>query len=88
MQSIQDDMNRTRNVFLCLVCGQETICALNIKEFSNLIDLTSSENQYINVEVPPGGSMHVIGTAGVLDKTIKHNSFPEKLFEELLEVVS
>ena len=87
MQSIQNDMELTRNVFLCLVCGQETICALNIQEFSNLIDLSSSENQSIIVEVPPGGSMHVKGTAGSLDKVLWHNSFPEKLFVEAPEPV-
>ncbi|WP_077618364.1 hypothetical protein [Bacillus sinesaloumensis] len=87
MQSIQSDMDVTKNVFLCLVCGQQTICALNIQEFSNLIDLTSSENQYINVEVPTGGSMHVIGTAGSLERTLRHNSFPDKLFTKSLEMV-
>jgi hypothetical protein len=87
MQSIQSDMEVTGRVFLCLVCGQKTICALNIQEFSNVIDLTSSEIQTITVEVPPGGSMHVKGTAGELEKTVKHNSFPDKLFAESLEVI-
>ncbi|WP_338472627.1 hypothetical protein R4Z10_07775 [Niallia sp. XMNu-256] len=87
MQSIQSDMKLTKNVFLCLVCGQETICALNIQEFTNLIDLTSSESQSIIVEIPPGGSMHVKGTAGDLDRTLRHNSFPEKLFVEEVETV-
>lgn len=86
MQSIQSDMELTENVILCLVCGQETICALNIQDFSRLIDLTSSKNQYITVEVPPGGSMRVKGTAGTLERTLRHNSFPDKLFEESLQV--
>lgn len=87
MQSIQNDMQLTRNVFLCLVCGQETICSLNIQEFSNLIDLTSTENQSIIVEVPPNGSMHVKGTLGDLDRTLRHNSFPEKIFIEASEII-
>jgi hypothetical protein len=86
LQSIQADMESTGNVYLCLVCGQETICSLNIQEFSNLIDVTSLDSQTIIVEVPQGGSMHVKGTAGKLPKTLPHNSFPNKLFEQLVEI--
>ncbi|MEB1809567.1 MAG: hypothetical protein LPK26_20105 [Bacillaceae bacterium] len=85
LQSIQSDMESTARVFLCLVCGSETICALNIQEFSNLIDVTSSENQSIIIDVPAGGSMHVKGTAGKLSKSLPHNSFPNKLFTETVE---
>ncbi|MRG88147.1 hypothetical protein GH754_17970 [Salinibacillus xinjiangensis] len=80
-------MERTRNVYLCLVCGQETICALNVQEFFILIDLTSPESQSTIVEVPVGGSMRVKGTAGALGRTLRHNSFPGKLFDEALEMV-
>ncbi|WP_249869120.1 hypothetical protein [Oceanobacillus saliphilus] len=76
-----------REVFLCLVCGQETICALNIDEFSRLIDVHLTESQSIIVDVPPGGSMHVKGTLEVLDKSLRHNSFPEEFFDRSLEVV-
>jgi hypothetical protein len=43
-------------------------------------------NFTIIVEVPQGGSMHVKGTAGKLPKTLPHNSFPNKLFEQLVEI--
>ncbi|KKE80045.1 hypothetical protein NSA56_10135 [Oceanobacillus caeni] len=86
MQSIQHVMKKTNNVFLCLVCGQETICALNKNELRNLINLNSAETQYIIVEVPTGGSMHVKGTTRTLERTLRHNSFPGKLFEETLEL--
>lgn len=80
LQSIQSDLETSARVFLCLVCGGETICALNIQEFSNLIDVTLNESQFVIVEVPPGGSMHVKGSVGQLQKTLPHNSFPNKLF--------
>ncbi len=70
---------------LCLVFGEVTICALDIEEFSNLIDVTSKETQSTIVEVPPNGSMHVKGTVGKLPKTLPHNSFPNKLFGQLAE---
>lgn len=87
LQSIQQDLESTPRVFLCLVCGTETICTLGVQEFSNLIDVTLSDNQSISVEVPDGGSMHVKGSAGKLSKTLPHNSFPNKLFDEVDENV-
>jgi hypothetical protein len=85
LQAIQQDIDTSNRVFLCLVCGHETICTLDIQEFSNLIDLCSSENQSIVVEVPASGSMHVKGSEGKLPRTLRHNSFPEKLFIESAE---
>lgn len=79
IQAIAEDIESSAKVFLCLVCGQETICALNAKEITSLIDL-HSDRQVINVSVPQGGSIHVSGSKGELPRTIKHNSFPEKLF--------
>ncbi|MBB5174535.1 hypothetical protein [Texcoconibacillus texcoconensis] len=80
LEAIRNDIQAPVHVFLCLVCGEETICALDYQEFSNLIDVTSTERQVINVEVPPSGSMHVSGSLGELEQTIRHNSFPEKIF--------
>lgn len=82
LQAIQADLKFTANVYLCLVCGQETICALNCEDFSNLIDINADKRQTIVVEVPVGGSMHVKGSTGSLQNVIHHNSFPEKLFEK------
>ncbi|MGD7023611.1 hypothetical protein ACQCVK_13505 [Rossellomorea vietnamensis] len=85
LRAIQHDIESSSRVFLCLVCGHETICTLDIQEFSNLIDLSSIENQYIFVDVPASGSMHVRGSGGKLDRTLRHNSFPAKLFIEASE---
>ncbi|MBB5174547.1 hypothetical protein [Texcoconibacillus texcoconensis] len=85
LEAIQSDINAPARVFLCLVCGEETVCALDFQEFSNLVELTSTERQVINVEVPPGGSMHVTGSLGELGKTIRHNSFPDKVFTNVEE---
>ncbi|WP_456276554.1 hypothetical protein [Bacillus sp. AK128] len=88
LQAIQSDMEQSSHVFLCLVCGAETICALSQQEFSNLIDVTTTENQSIIVEVPPGGSIHVKGSVGKLPRTLPHNSFPNKLFSQAVEEVN
>jgi hypothetical protein len=72
------DHESSAKVFLCLVCGEETICARNYQEITTLIDL-DSERQEIYISVPPGGSIWVSGSKGDLPKTIRHNSFPEKL---------
>ncbi len=82
LQAIRADLKLTHNVYLCLVCGQETICALNNEEFSGLIDIDADTRQSIAVDVPEGGSMHVQGDEGRLQNVVHHNSFPGKLFEE------
>jgi hypothetical protein len=85
LQAISDDHESSAKVFLCLVCGEETICALNYQEITTLVDL-ESERQEIYISVPPGGSIWVSGSKGDLPKTIRHNSFPEKLFvEQMIE---
>jgi hypothetical protein len=87
LQAIIDDIESSTKVFLCLVCGQETICALNVQEITTLIDL-NSKRQFINVTVATGGSIHVSGSNGDLTRTIKHNSFPNKLFIVLEKIVA
>ncbi len=79
LQAIEEDYESFAKVFLCLVCGGETICALNFQEITTLVDL-GSERQEIFISVPPGGSIWVRGSKGELPKTIRHNSFPDKLF--------
>ena len=65
--------------FICLVCGSSTICCLNQDELTQLIDLEAQSTQSIRVTVPPGGSLHVTGTTGDLQRTIPHNAFPSKV---------
>jgi hypothetical protein len=67
-------------VFVCLVCGHETICALTVDEFSQLVDPASKAQQWIRVSVPRGGGCHVSGSIGQLKRVIPHGAFPEKLF--------
>ncbi|WP_404455131.1 hypothetical protein LG329_06945 [Virgibacillus necropolis] len=86
LQAIGTDLNKAENVYLCLVCGEETICELDYEDFSGLIDVNAIERQKIVVEVPAGGSMHIKGSTGSLPNVVHHNSFPEKLFEERMIV--
>lgn len=67
-------------VFVCLVCGQKTICALNADEMDQIIDVTAGTQQSIRVEAPEGASCRVSGSRGKLKRTVPHNSFPKKIF--------
>lgn len=80
LQSIQAEISAGHPVFLCLVCGTTTVCALTETEFSSLIDINASGTQWVRVEVPSSGSCHVSGSLGKLKRTVPHNSFPEKVF--------
>jgi hypothetical protein len=68
-------------IFVCLVCGQVTVCALSLEEAKELLSGKSKDQQSITVEAPPNASLRVWGSKGSLDKTIPHNSFPKRLFE-------
>lgn len=80
LKAISDAINKYGKVFLCLVCGTTSVCALDATEIAIVVDLTSATSQTILVEVPAGGSCHVSGSKGKLKKTVPHNSFPNKLF--------
>ena len=81
LKAIQTEVKKG-TVFICLVCGTYTVCALTIEEFQALIDLDASSKQsWVRVEVPPRGSCHASGNLGPLKKAIPHNSFPDKVFE-------
>ncbi|HEY6094790.1 MAG TPA: hypothetical protein VIU93_07535 [Gallionellaceae bacterium] len=80
LKSIQAEISAGNTVFLCLVCGTTTVCALTEEEFSKLIDLAFPSAQWVRVEVPSGGSCHLSGSLGSLKRTVPHNSFPEKVF--------
>jgi hypothetical protein len=69
------------SLFVCLVCGASTVCALTSDEVQQLInvDLTIG-TQWLTVEVPKGGSCRVRGSKGKLGRTVPHNSFPNKVF--------
>jgi len=79
--AIATEIKKNKSVFLCLVCGTTTVCALDSKEIQTVLDLDPAGQQWIRVEIPKGGSCHVSGTNGKLKRTIPHSSFPDKLFK-------
>jgi hypothetical protein len=80
LKAIRDQINGKSRVFLCLVCGDVTVCALDQDQIASVIDLKSSTSQWIKVTVPAGKSCRVSGSQGSLQRVIPHNSFPEKIF--------
>lgn len=80
LDAIKQDLEAVEQVFLCLVCGEVTICCLSVEEFMEIINLDAKDSQTIIVDSPTAASMRVRGSAGRLAKTIAHNSFPKKLF--------
>jgi hypothetical protein len=69
-----------RIAYFCLVCGPVTICCLTQAEWESVIDASSTETQWIKVQVPLGGQCHVTGTRAALGRAIPHKSFPQKVF--------
>ncbi len=67
-------------VWLCLVCGDVTICALNRAEIMAVVDLNATNQQWIKVEAPKGAGCRVSGSIGAVRNVIPHKAFPEKLF--------
>jgi len=67
-------------VYIALVCGRSTICALTISELNDIVDLTAKSVQTVTVKVPSGGSCHVHGSDGELKNAVAHNAFPTKVF--------
>lgn len=80
MKALVSACSKYDKVWLCLVCGNVTICALNKPEIALVLDLASTAQQWVRIEVPPGGSCWVSGSSGALKKVVTHKSFPEKLF--------
>lgn len=79
LAAIRRAIKEGSETFACLVCDHSTICCLNEKELATLIELDSKSEQWIRIEVPPGGSQHVSGSRASLMRTIPHNAFPDKV---------
>ena len=77
--AIRHDIASGQRTFICLVCGRATICCLSQEELEQVIDLAAEKPQWIAVDIPPGGSQHVSGSAGRLPRTVPHNAFPSKV---------
>jgi len=80
LSALSTALSSGARVFVCLVCGHTTICALNADELRRVIDVTAGSQQSIRVEVPSGGSCRVTSSSGKLGRTVPHNSFPNKVF--------
>jgi hypothetical protein len=80
LRAIATELIARHKVYLCLVCGNETVCALNADEIQQLIDLNSNKQQWIKIEAPPRKSCRISGSIGRLQRTVPHNSFPDKVF--------
>jgi len=80
LSALSKALSGADSVFVCLVCGHATICALNADELQQLVDVAAASQQSIRVEVPSGGSCHASGSKGKLKRTVPHNSFPNKIF--------
>lgn len=60
---LYDAIKANNYVFLCLVCGTTTICALNMEEISIIIDLSNTDSsQSITIGVSNGGRCRVSGS--------------------------
>ena len=79
IRNLLDDCRSRDKSYLCLVCSNVTVCALDENEIPQVLDLEREEQQSVYVQFPRGGSLHVSGSAGKLKKTVPHNSFPDKV---------
>jgi hypothetical protein len=80
LKAISAELSADRTVYLALVCGTTTICALASDELRAVVNLSATASQWVRVAVPKGGSCHVSGSAGKLNRSVPHNSYPNKLF--------
>lgn len=80
IETLKSDYESDDNLFLCLVCAESTICAINKEQINQLVDLSASGQQWIRVEVPVGGSIWLKGSLGSIKGCIAHKNFPENLF--------
>jgi hypothetical protein len=80
VRALASALSGPSKVYLCLVCGKTTICALTASEIAQVIQVQPASNQWIRVDLPKGGSLRVSGSCGKLSRTVPHKSFPEKVF--------
>ena len=81
LEPIANVAGSTAHVYLCLVCGHQTICLLGQEQIEELIELGATDSQWIRVEVPQGGGCRVTSRLGRLGRVVPHNAFPSRLFE-------
>lgn len=82
LEAIEKDYNSIEVVYLCLVCGHNTVCTIQKWQIESLLDLSSDRQQTISIEVrAKKGSLWPTGSYGPLNKSIPHNLFPNIIFE-------
>jgi hypothetical protein len=58
MLAVEKDLKaKGSRTFVCLVCGDETVCLLDEKEISEVLDVSRFAGQWIRVDAPRGCSM-------------------------------
>jgi len=77
--TLRADISSKFKTFIVLVCGQLTVCLLEQTDYTAIIDLNEDKQQWIKVEIPKA-SMRIRGSKGALKHAIKHNAFPEGVF--------
>ena len=80
INTLRSDFKTGDKVFLCLVCGDKTICAIDEEKIKQLFDLASKSQQYIRAEVPKGGSIWLRSSIGAIKGCIPHKDYPDILF--------
>ncbi len=78
--ALGQDRRADGKVFLCLVCGRDSICALNAGEIGQALAMGGAEEQTLTVTRVPGRKLKVQGPAGEVDGVILASAFPDKLF--------
>jgi hypothetical protein len=81
IETLAKDVEKGARIFICLVCRFVSVCILNKEELEEVLDLANrTATQWVRVEFPSGGSLHVRGSAGKLTRAVPHNAFPAKVF--------
>lgn len=81
VRALASALDGPSKVYLCLVCGKTTVCAMNAAELATVIEVQPAEQQWIRVELPKNASLRVSGSRGKLGRTVPHKSFPDKVFD-------
>jgi len=67
--------------YVCLVCGYNSLCALQEDEWSSILDFNTAGQQTVVVRRDPRSSFEVTGSSGELDRKIPASRFPSLVFE-------
>lgn len=79
LATIQEDIESGEQFYLCLVCGFNTVCILDVDQVKQLLDISSRDQQWLRVKNT--GSLRAWSTKAELNRTIPHKAFPDRLFD-------